>query len=57
MVVYDEIEPGEIVDERDMEGKWRTFAHSDDRKSWCGRMLDGFEYDPKTKTVDVKTSS
>jgi hypothetical protein len=58
MVVYDEIESGNIViDEPDMEGKWRKFTDSENRKMFSGRMLDCFEYDSKTKTVHVGSSS
>lgn len=58
MVAYDNLPDGDIViDERDMEGKWRTFETPAERNNCCGRMLSGFEYDPVTKIVAVMDQS
>lgn len=60
IATFDEIKTldmAKVIDEKDMEGKWRTFADSNEREDCCGRTLDDFEYDPITKIVYVGSSS
>jgi len=41
----------DVVDEKDMEGKWKSFANDEVRDSFCGQQLEGFQYDTMTKTI------
>jgi hypothetical protein len=47
----------DIVDEKDMEGKWKAFPNDDVRYSYCDRQFDGFIYNTVTKTIMVCESS
>jgi len=41
----------DIIDEKDMEGKWITLSNDDKRYSRCDYQLDGFDYNTVTKIV------
>jgi hypothetical protein len=44
----------DIIDEKDMEGKWITLSNDDKRYSRCDYQLDGFDYNTVTKTVSPR---
>lgn len=60
MVLFDELEKsdGVVIDEEELEGKWRSFESPEEKEDYLnGRTLDFFEYDPVTKIVTCHDSS